>query len=384
MKRKCFIIFSLLILLLFAFSVQIFATNANVVSDDEINDIIASYETNYEYTSSDLFLFDSEIEMSEIVDGNVFAYGSSVSITGEIYGDLFVFANSLNIAENAMIYGNVFACANTITVSGIVSDMYVASSNFSLTENGGIARNLYLTSNTVSLGGQIKRDAYITTENLSIGNTLDDGENRSEEIIQGDLNYTSGTNFIISEDLVGGEINYTELKTDTSSKIWSVVSSIIMTLLFSFVIIMLALWLTPNFKDRACEIISKKGFFAFVIGIIVFLLAILIAFVLFIFTYGFGVGIAIALIALLILAYSISNTIFSIAIGKVIANKLNLNKNIVFVLFSLLIVLIIKLIGYIPYVGTPITFITAITGLGILCINAYKRKDLVKSAKEAK
>ena len=98
---------------------QIFATDANVVSDDEINDIIASYETNYEYTSSDLFLFDSEIEMSEIVDGNVFAYGSSVSITGEIYGDLFVFANSLNIAENAMIYGNVLSLIHISISTGI-------------------------------------------------------------------------------------------------------------------------------------------------------------------------------------------------------------------------------------------------------------------------
>lgn len=372
------IIFCIILMLLLTFSSQVFATDANSLDSENVNDIIASYETNYAFASSDLFLYDNNIEISQIVDGNVFAYGSSVNVTGEIYGDLFVFANSLNISENAVIYGNVFTYATDISISGIVSDVYAVSSEFTLETTGSIARNLYLMSNTVSLGGQINRDAYISTDNLSIGNSLGDN---SEKIIEGNLNYTSETNFVISEDLIGGEINYTAIETDTGNTIWSIVSSLITALLFSFAVIMISIWLTPKFKDKACEILSKKGFVAFGIGLLVFILSIIVAFILLVFTYGFGASIALALIALLILAYAISNTIFSMAIGKLIVNKLNLNKNVAFVLFSLLIILILGLVKYIPYVGGPITFITSIIGLGILCINAYKRKDLVNNSK---
>ena len=66
------------------------------------------------------------------------------------------------------------------------------------------------------------------------------------------------------------------------------------------------------------------------------------------------------------------------SIGKLITNKLNLNKNVAFILFSLLIVLVLALVKYIPYVGTPINFITSMIGLGIISINAFKRKDLSK------
>lgn len=367
------------LVLLLLFSLQVCASDSNSLNSENSNDVIASYETDYSHTSSDLFLYNNTIEVSDIVDGNVFAYGSSVTITGEIYGDLFVFANSLTIAEDAIIYGNVFSYATDIKISGIVSDVYAITSNFSLEASSGIARNLYLSSNTISLSGKVGRDAYISTENLSIGDTLGDN---TEAIIQGNLNYISQTNFIISEDLVGGEINYTAIQTNTNNIVWSILSSLIRALLFALVIILLSVWLTPKFKERACEIITKKSFVAFGIGILVFLAIIIIAFILFVFTYGFGMSIAIALVALLILAYTISNTVFSMSISKLIVNKINKDNTITFVLVSLLIILIIELVKYIPYVGGPISFITSMIGLGILCINAYKRKDLVETKTE--
>ena len=50
--------------------------------------------------------------------------------------------------------------------------------------------------------------------------------------------------------------------------------------------------------------------------------------------------------------------------------------------FALLVVLALNLIGYIPYIGGPIKFIASMVGLGILCINAYKREDLVSGKAE--
>ena len=358
------------IVILCMLSTCVLATNN---TNEEANtDILASYETNYQYTASDLFLFDTNIEISEIVDGNVFAYGNSVKITGEIYGNLFVFANSLDIAEEAIIHGSVFTYATDITVSGIVSDIYAMSNNFNLKEDAILARNLYLNSSNVSLSGQISRDAFINTENLSF-------ENNDKVVVKGNLNYTSKQEVQIPENSIGGTVNYTPIKTNTENLILSKIYSILTALVFSFVLIMLSIWIVPNFKTRACEIISKKSFKAFGIGLLVFFGTIIASFILLISTYGFGASIAVFAIVLLILCSVISNTVFSIAIGKLLANKFNFTKNIAFVVLALVTVLVIELVKLIPYIGGPITFITTIIGLGILCINAYKRKDLVNT-----
>ena len=376
--RKLFskiILIAFLILFVSLSSVSFAANEVTTNTVDE--DVLTSYETNYTFVASDLFLFDANVEISDIIHGNAFVYGGTVNVTGEIYGDLFVIANSLNISKDAVVYGNIFALATNITISGLASDVYaMTSSSFVLDETGYIDRNVNLTADSVSLSGQIGRDANLTCNNLSIPES-------SEEIIGGDLSYTAESEFQIPEGVVSGEISYTApAEVDTSTIILSEISNIISVLLYAFVIIMLTIWIAPKFKDRVCEIISKKGFLSFGIGLLVFFGIIIIAFLLLLFTSGFGAMIAVATVGLLILAFSISNTVFSMAIGKLIANKFNWNGNVAYVLLSLLVVLILELISYIPYIGAPIRFITAIIGLGMISVNAFKRKDLVVSEKQ--
>lgn len=370
------ILISFLMLFVILSSVS-FATNETPTNTTD-EDILASYETNYNYIYSDLFQFDTNVEISDIVHGNVFVYGQTVNVIGEIYGDLFVIANSLNIAEDAVIHGNIFALATNINMSGrLTSSLYaMTSSAFILDETGHIERDINIMTDSISLSGQISRDANITCNSLSISEG-------SEKIIGGNLNYTSESKSQISEGVVGGEVTYnTPAQVDTSTMILNEIKNIIAVLLYAFAIIMLTIWITPKFKDRVCEIISKKGFLCFGIGLLVFFGIIIIAFLLLLFTAGFGATIAMATVLLLILSFSISNTIFSMGIGKLIANKFNWNGNVAYVLLSLLVVLILELISYIPYIGAPIRFITATIGLGIISINAFKRKDLASDSKQ--
>lgn len=342
---------------------------ADMSSLDE--DVLASYETDYEFVDSDLYLFDVNLDISQVVDGNVFAYGQTVNVSGEINGDLFVFASNLTIEESAIIHGNVFALASDMTVSGIAADVYAMADNFSLSEKSIIARNLYLSSNNISLEGQVSRDAYIAA------NTLKIAEN-DEPVIEGNLTYSSTSEAQINEASVGGEIKYNAVQVDNSARVWSVVSNLISALVLSFIVIMILLWIAPKFKDNICEIIAKKSFLSFGIGLLVFFATIIAAIILLLFTYGFGASTAVVAIVFLILGYILSSTVFSMALGKLLANKFGFNKNVAYVLLSLLIVLIVNLIRYIPYVGGPIGFIIAMVGLGIICVNAYKREKKVK------
>lgn len=346
-------------------------TDAADISSPE-EDILASYETDYEFVDSDLYLFDVNLDISQVVDGNVFAYGQTVNVSGEINGDLFVFASNLTIEESAIIHGNVFALSSNMTVSGIVSDIYAMSDNFQLSEKSIIARNLYLTSDSVSLSGKISRDAYITTNTLKIAE-------EDEPIVVGNLTYSSTNEAQINENSIGGEITYNAIQPiDSSVKVWSIVSNLISALVLSFIIIMILLWINPKFKDNVCEIIAKKSFLSFGIGLLVFFATIIISIILLLFTGGLGASTAVVAIVFLILGYILSSTVFSMALGKLLANKFGFNKNVAYVLLSLLIVLIVNLIRYIPYVGGPIGFIIAMVGLGIICVNAYKREKKVK------
>lgn len=366
-------------------------------------EIITTYQTDYEFATSDKFYYDSAVEISEVIDGNAFAYGNSVNVTGEIYGDLFIAGNKLIISEDAVVHGNVFAFGGTLEISGICSDVYAYVSDFKLNSTAIVARNVNLAANTVTLSGQINRDANISSNNISFD--LADDETSSNEatnetngdrqeaivsemtkniVIKGNLNYTSENEQSIPEEAVAGEIEYSQVQIDTQGIILSVVKSIISGLIFSFVIIMLLIWIAPKFKDRASAIVEKSSFKAFGIGLLVFFGTILAVIILLLFTAGLASSVAVAAAGLLALAYVVSNTIFSMSIGKLIANKLNLNKNVAFVLFSLLIVLVLALVRYIPYVGVPVNFITSMIGLGIIAINAFKRKDLAKVETENK
>ena len=257
------------------------------------------------------------------------------------------------------------------------------SSTFSLNNEGLIDRSIYLMANSVSLSGKITRDAYISTQNLSF-------DKNATNVIGGNLNYSSNNEIQLEDGIVGGEIKFTKIERQSESAsdiVWNVISSIISALVFTLVIILISIWFSPDFKDKAAEIISKKNLKAFGIGLLVLFGGILASLIVAFFTYGFGMGIGLFLIALIILAYIVSNSIFSISIGSLIAKKLNKENNVskekqgktgIFILFALLVALAIDLIGYIPYIGTPIKFITSIIGLGVLCINAYKRKNIKK------
>ncbi len=359
---------SCLLILFCIFSINVFATIEPREVSSESNEVMpiseAGISQTNNYKDSDLFLYDVNVDLSDTVNGNVFIYAQTVNISGEIYGDVFVIADTINIAENALIHGNIFALSSSLSVSGIVSDIFTMSDSVTLNSTGIISRNIYATASNIDVSGKISRDA-----NLSV-NTLTLNENSS---IEGNLNYSSENEAQITDNVVKGNVNFNQIKANTENQIISIIFSIIKTLILSFVIIMLLLWIAPKFKERVSEILAKKSLKSFGIGLLVFFGTIIGAFILLLFLYGFAANVAVLAVAILIIACVISPTVFSMAIGQLLANKFKLNGNTAYVLLSLLVMLIVKLIGYIPYIGLPVSIIIFILGLGIMCINSYKR-----------
>lgn len=322
--------------------------------------------------SSDIYVFDTDVTIDKIVDGNAFIFGTNVTISGEIGGDVFILANTVNFTNTSYVHGNIFALAEAIIIAGNASDLYIIADNFTLEDTSIIGRDLRTTSSNISIFGRIKRDAYVSTNNLQFA---ENGEN----LIGGNLNYSAESEINISKDIVDGEITYTPVTSEVSmgETILSYIMTILSSLLFSLVIILLAIWLTPKFIDKSSIILKKKAATSLGIGLISLLVFIMIPFALLLFTGGFGISICFAAIGIFALALMIAKTVFSMACATLIANRFKLEKKFQFILVSLLVVLVISLVELIPFLGGFVGFLICMTGFGIIVFNLIHKKELL-------
>lgn len=381
------------LIVLFLFSTYCLATNITSTSDEGIMPISETNETapissenpdgeiasgsdlNNISVTPDIYRADQDVTLSEIVNGNAFLFGNNVTVSGQVYGDVFVCAGNLIITDTACIYGNIFACAKTFTMAGAAYDIYSASESLDLKPTCIIARDVKAGASSVSIAGTIDKDVHISVDTL---NFYSEGED-STPYIAGNLNYTSTSKASIPENIVDGEINFTpvskEKTVDITSLIISYINKILSAILYSFVVLLLIAWLAPNFIHKSSELMKSKAALALGVGLLVSLVTISGSIALIFLTGGLAFSISFAAIALYILILTICKTVFALAIGKLFATKFKLDKNFQVILFALLAVLIISLLTLIPYIGMIINLIVSMTGLGIIFLNLVLKKN---------
>lgn len=373
LKNKLFLVAFVIFMFIFLTCNISMATDAletSETSSDDESSVEEFLEASYEFISSDVYKFDTDVVIeNQIIDGNAFIFGKDVSISGEIGGDVFVFGENVTITEGTYIYGNIFVCAQNVVINGICYDVYCASETFTLGDNAIIARDLRLAANKVHINGQIRRDAYIGTDELVFPDDASD-------LITGNLEYSSDTEFSIAEGIVGGNINYTpnvSKEVTVMEKVLSYVFKLISTLLYSLVIVLLIIWLAPNFKEKASTTIKKEAPLSLGVGLLTSIVVVFVAFILLFATYGFGFKISIALIGIFALAITISKTILGVACAKLITTRFKPDNTAMLILYTLLVVLAINLLELIPYIGGLIGFLANMVGLGILVLNLVRK-----------
>lgn len=329
------------------------------------------------FVASDLYLFDTDITVDQIVDGNAFIFGTNVTISGEIGGDVFVLADNVTFTNTSYVHGNIFACANVMKMDGLAYDLYAVSENFELNSNSIIARDVKILASNMLIEGKVKRDAYITTNGLAFA---EDAKN----LITGNLYYSSEAEFSISEDVVNGSIKYTALDNETSigETIMSYINTVFSALLYSLAVVLLAVWLAPKFVDKTGILLKEKAPQSFGLGLLASIILVVVSIIILIATSGLGLSVFAALIAIFVLALTIAKTIFSIGLVKLFANKFKLEKKFQIVLLSLFAVFVITLLELIPFVGGIIEFIVCMTGFGMVVFNLVIKKEIIDSTSE--
>lgn len=348
------------------------ADTAVPISDDSQTNAVDNSNSTYQFIESDSYNFGEDVTIDSVIDGNVFACASNITIAGEIGGDVFAFGKNVTIAKGTYIHGSIFVCASDFTMNGICYDIYSFAQNFTLGKNAIVARDIRVGAENLSILGQVKRDAYISSNNISFGES-------SAKLIVGNLNYTSKNELSIADGIVGGKVNFTQ---DTDSeevtfaqKALSFFSSTMSAILYTIVVLLLVTWLAPNFKNNLGTGLKKKAPISLGIGLLGSLVIIAGSFAILLLTGGLCIGISVALITVYILALTVAQSIFAMACGKLVAEKMKKDNLPIFLIMTVIAIVLVKLVGVIPYVGGLLSFLITMTGFGMILVHLIKIGD---------
>lgn len=177
-----FLIF--LLIFSFVFNFKILATN---LEQEHTSSILNSDEIFYSklekrITDSDIYISsDKSYIIEDIINGNAFISAKNFTIYpkkseditgGIISGDLLISANNVNIQskkedenffDKSLIYGNVFALADTFTMDSeceIYGNLYVIAKNIIINKNAIIRGNVFILADTATLNCNIGQDLY--------------------------------------------------------------------------------------------------------------------------------------------------------------------------------------------------------------------------------
>ena len=348
------------------------ADTAVTISDDSKTNSVDNSNSTYQFIESDSYNFDNDIVIDSIIDGNAFACGNNITISGEIGGDVFAFGKTVTIAKGAYIHGSIFVCASDFTMNGVCYDIYSFAQNFTLGKSAIVARDIRVSSGAINILGQIKRDAYINSDSITFA------ENTSNLIV-GNLSYTSKNEISIPDGMVGGTVNFTQ-SSDAEEitfmqKALLFFSSTMSAILYTIVVLLLVTWLAPNFKNNLGTSLKKKAPISLGIGLLGSLVIIAGSFAILLLTGGLCIGISVALITVYILALTVAQSIFAMACGKLVAEKMKKDNLPIFLIMTVIAIVLVKLVGVIPYVGGLLSFLITMTGFGMILVHLIKIGD---------
>jgi len=345
-------------------------TFANNESNVESNKNVTTGET-IKVFNTDLYLGGQDIVVSDAVNGNIFAFGSSITLKGEILGDVFILARTLVIEESATIHGNIFVFSNNTIIKGKVNyDVYSLGQNFELTDTGYINRDIRLLVANAKLYGTIKKDAFLFVDSILMSDT-------AENIIGGNLHYTSDKEFVFPEKAIMGNIRYTQYQRRTYTPgeiVINYAKQFISDISLVIVVVLLAVFLAPKWIDNINYALMKRPFVSTGIGILATVL--IPVFALFLLFTGFFTTLSIIILVLYGLVLAISLSLFSLAIAKWLASKWNITSKGKFILFAIASSIVLWIARLLPVLGTYVSLFISVVGLGVFLTSAFKKKNI--------
>ena len=326
-------------------------------------------------TNHDLYLIQAEVKITdaETVNGNAFIIADTITINGQIGGDLFVMANTLNI-DGGQIYGNVFALAENITLNGLIYDLYGMCDTLTMSYDGVAYRDLKVSCDTATINGVVAKDVNIDTNSLSL---------ESDCLIYGDLNYSAPNEIQIAERLVTGKVNYEKASFGGNTTVMDYVVSLLTALVYTLVVWFLLSKLAPKFYGKVTEMKPTKMLLALLVGLITLIVIPVVAMLLMVTVVG--VPVAFALLAIYAIVISIAFALTSIVLATKVAAKVRALAKFNNIFAVIIVAIVLWALTLIPYAGGIISFLITLCGLGmfVLAFKKEKPKQIAAPAETA-
>jgi cytoskeletal protein CcmA (bactofilin family) len=332
------------------------------------------------------------VAKEEIIAGNLYVAGQTVTIDGTIAGDLIAAAQTINV--NGRVEGDIIAAGQDITVNGEVGGNVRVAGN-SLTINGAVARNVNAFGANIVFGSdsRIGWDVYLAGVQVEARGVIDGnlsghagqaliagqigkdvnlklnkgGANQeltitSEALIAGNVVYTSQNTAKISPNVISGQVEQKIPQTKNVNWLLLWLWERLYAILAAIAVGLLLIFIGKNITPKVLNNIEEKPLKMFLPGIII-MFVLPPAALLLIFTL-IGIPLALIIMAWWLIAGYIAKILIAILIGKILINKITKKKTVSLLWPLILGVVVSWLIFSIPFVGWIFGLIAVWLGLG--------------------
>lgn len=332
------------------------------------------------------------VPKEEIVSGNLYAAGGSITVDGTISGDLIVAAQSITI--NGKVEGDIIAVGQDITVNGEVGGNIRIAGN-TLVINSIIARNVNAFGANVVLGpdSKVGWDVYIAGSNVSARGTIDGGLSgyagqalitgkigknvelklnggtsqkltiASGAIINGNVDYTSNVAASISpEASVAGNVQQKTPEMKVDNRFWPWLWGRFFAIFAAIAVGLVMTTVCKKCVHKMLALIEDKKARILIPGLIIFFILPPISLVL-MFTV-IGIPLALILITIWLMAIYIAKILAAILAGDLLIKKVLKKENLSLTWALIPGVIICWLLFSIPFVGWLFGLIAVWLGLG--------------------
>jgi hypothetical protein len=202
------------------------------------------------------------IDVSGVIEGDVYAAGQSVTISGDVTGDVIAAAQTITITGT--VDGDVRLAGQDVLVSGDVSRSgTVFAGNFTVSDRGSIGDDVVAAAGRVSIAGEVGRDVVV-----SVGRLIIDGS------VGGSVTYVSGDEARIAEGAVDGTVERVEPPQTPRVEVspWAVLIGWFLGVFYALValslITLLAGLLFPRWLHRVTDHLVPSPWKALLVGFV--------------------------------------------------------------------------------------------------------------------